>query len=760
MNLLDLMVKVGVQDEASGQIGGIASSITSALGTAAKVAAGLVAGATIAFAKGAVETGMQFDESFAGLAATMGTTTDQIQNLRDFALEMGRTTAFSASEAAEGLNYMALAGYDAETQMAMLPTVLNLAAAGSMDLAAASDMVTDAQSALGLSVDETTVMVDQMATAASTTNTSVAQLGEAILTVGGTAQYMSGGTAALSTALGILADNGIKGAEGGTHLRNIILSLANPTDQARAALEELGVQVFDADGNMRDFSEIFPELGAAMDGLTDEQRMQALATIFNKTDLSSVNALLGTTSERWDEVGAAIDGAQGSAEEMANTRLDSLAGDVTLMQSAFEGLQIAVFDKFSPMLRGFVQDATNWFSLVAAAISGDEEAMGQLVESMGPAGDAFMNMLAAVQPLAETWGPILSEAFSFLAENVLPILGEAIFNAITAFMEILTIVGQVVEEFPFLGAVIENAITTFNEIIEVVSLVVDALSTGFESARAVVEPVFQSMSDTAADWTSKIQGFFEEDVPAALDTAVNFFSDLPNRIATGLNDAKSRVREWASDLKNRAREAGSQFINNLINYVQQTPARLKAKLDEAIARVKAWAKDMGAKGREGANELKNKLIEGLRSIPSRVASIGGDIVRGIASGIRGAAGAVVSALGGVVSSAISAAKSRLGIASPSKVFRDEVGQWIPEGVAEGIYKTGEEIQNAFNDVMDFASYDVAATPSAVESLPYQKQSVVYNVYIDGDALGVNNRIASALGVLVEAVEQTHGMGRA
>lgn len=132
-----------------------------------------------------------------------------------------------------------------------LPTVLNLAAAGGLDLASASDMVTDAMSALGMETSEADTMVDQMAKTASSTNTSVGQLGEGILTIGATAKSVKGGTAELNTALGILANNGIKGAEGGTHLRNVILSLQNPTDGARKTMESLGVSVYDSEGNMR-----------------------------------------------------------------------------------------------------------------------------------------------------------------------------------------------------------------------------------------------------------------------------------------------------------------------------------------------------------------------------------------------------------------------------------------------------------------------------------------------------------------------------
>ena len=158
----------------------------------------------------------------------MGKTTNEIAELRDYAKEMGASTAFSATQSAEALNFMALAGYDANTSMKMLPNVMNLAAAGSMELARASDMVTDSQTALGLSLDETEVLVDQMAKTSSKTNTSVSQLGDAMLTIGGTAKNLSGGTKELNQVLGLMADNGIKAGEAGTHLRNIILAM-NPT---------------------------------------------------------------------------------------------------------------------------------------------------------------------------------------------------------------------------------------------------------------------------------------------------------------------------------------------------------------------------------------------------------------------------------------------------------------------------------------------------------------------------------------------------
>lgn len=363
MNLMELSAKLSLDSSDYERGLSAAESGVKKLETAVKVFVfGKAAKKLVGFAKDAVNTGMAFDSAMSQVAATMGVSTDEIGELREFAKEMGATTAFSANQAAEALNYMALAGYDAEKSMKMLPTVLNLAAAGGFDLARASDMVTDAQSALGLTTEQTTTMVDQMAKTASKSNTSVEQLGDAMLTIGGTAKFMAGGTDRLQTVLGLLADNGIKGSEAGTHLRNMLLKLSSPTKDGAAALENLGVKVFDAEGNMRDMRDIMLDLGGAMDSLTQEQRVQAISDIFNARDLSAVNALLGTSKERWDELGGAIAEASGSAQQMAETQLGNLSGDITLLKSAAEGAKIEFSEGISPAIRDVVQRITKALS--------------------------------------------------------------------------------------------------------------------------------------------------------------------------------------------------------------------------------------------------------------------------------------------------------------------------------------------------------------------------------------------------------------
>lgn len=386
--------ELGAAGVGAGEALGVGMAKGVSMGSLALVAAG---GAAVSFGKKAVEAGMDFDTAMSQVQATLLADKSEMQELRDFALEMGSSTKFTATEAAEALNYMALAGYDAKTSMAMLPTVLNLAAAGNMALATASDMVTDAQTALGLNLDQTRVMVDQMAKTASKSNTSVSQLGDAMLTIGGTAQYMAGGTTELTTVLGILADNGIKAGEGGTHLRNMLLKLVDPTEDGRKVLDDLGVSIFDADGKMRSFADIFPELAEAMDDLTDQERLDNLSQLFNTRDIAAANALMETSRERWEELETAIDGATGAAEKMAEIQMDNLEGSVTKLKSAYEGLQITIAQGVTPAMKNMVDNATYGIQqlngLISGGLAGYKEAIiehgGELVATESTSGHTF-----------------------------------------------------------------------------------------------------------------------------------------------------------------------------------------------------------------------------------------------------------------------------------------------------------------------------------------------------------------------------------
>ena len=379
----------------------------------------------------AVTTAANFESSMSQVQATMGVTKDAMSTvdgqsvntmdtLSELAKKMGAETAFSAKECADALNYLALAGYDTQQMCDTLPTVLNLAAAGDIDLASASDMVTDAMSALGMGVDESTKMVDQMAKTASSTNTSVAQLGEGILTIGATAKSIKGGTAELNTALGILANNGIKGAEGGTHLRNIILSLQNPTDKAADAMESLGVQVYDSQGNMRSLNDILGDLNKSMDGMTSADKANIIATIFNKTDLASVNALLANTGDTWDSLQNSITNSAGAAQQMADTQLDNLQGQITILKSALEGLAIS----FGELLMPAIKQIVDWVQKFVDWLNSMDEGTKKVVVTVAL-------LAAAIGPVLIVIGKVISAVGTIM--TVVPKIASAISAVKTAF---------------------------------------------------------------------------------------------------------------------------------------------------------------------------------------------------------------------------------------------------------------------------------------------------------------------------------------
>lgn len=389
-------------------------------GTAMITASAAASGAAVtaaftAASVAAIKIGSDFEASMSQVAATMGITSasDNFKLLSDAAKEMGATTQFTASQAAEALNYLALAGYSAEKSIEALPTVLNVAAAGGMELAHASDLITDAMSALGLEMSDLTTFSDQLAVTAQKSNTGVSQLGEAILTVGGTAKSLCGGITEMNTVLGVLADNGIKGSEGGTALRNVILSLSAPTNTAAEAMERLKIKAFDAQGNLRPLEETFADINTALSKLTEQEKMQALNEIFNKVDLKSVNALLGTSSERFDELSGYISDCSGAAAQMAETMNDNLKGDLTIMQSALEGLGIAAYEKFQQPMRTAVQDVTASIDKLSKSVSD-----GELSDGLDNIAGAFSNIIAnGAAVLSNDILPALIDTLSFAAEN-------------------------------------------------------------------------------------------------------------------------------------------------------------------------------------------------------------------------------------------------------------------------------------------------------------------------------------------------------
>lgn len=694
-----------------------------------------ISAGVIAFGKSSIESGMEFDSAMSQVVATMGYTMDELhdgtsqasadyERLRETALEMGRTTAFTATEAAEALNYMALAGYDVETSISQLPVVLNLAAAGAVDLASASDMVTDIQSALNLTLDETNILVDQMAAAASNSNTSVAQLGEALLTVGGTASYMAGGTEEVNAVLGVLADNGIKGSEAGTHLRNMLLSLSAPTANAAKTLDSLGVSIFDADGKMRSFSEIFPELNAAMADLTDQQKLDAFSQIFNTRDIASATALLSTTTERWDELGNEILDSAGAAEQMAKVQLDNLAGDVTLFKSALEGAKIVVSDQLTPALRNFVQFGTEGITRLTSAFQegGLEGFFAELSNVIGEAASKILEGLpqfvsVGTQILQALAGaiidnlPIVVSAAGQIINTLLPAIIEALPALISAGAEIImALVTAIVENLPALAdaavqiivmlvnsltqnlptlipAAVEAILTIVQGLLDNLDLLIDAALLLIEALADGLLAALPVLIEAAPEIIYKLTVALLENLPLILDVGLQVIASLISGILQAIPDLIIVAFEIVGGLLNGLNDAWPNLIENIknlvINFIDSvknilgihSPSTVFADMGKNVAAgfkegfANAWEAVVSfvSNAINGLISMVQNAIAGLKSAISGAASAAGNWVSDTAAKIAGATGKTTGAAAGVGAGAINVVQN---IYTPSKSAAD------------------------------------------------------------------------------------------
>lgn len=712
----------GISGSISQLLGGEVASAGSAAGTTlggslVGALTGVIAAAGIGkMVTDAITTGMDFDKSMSQVAATMGTTVDQIGELRDFAKEMGATTAFSATQAADSLNFMALAGYDAETSMKMLPTVLNLAAAGSIELAAASDMVTDAQTALGLSLDETSTMVDQMAMTASKSNTSVEQLGNAFLQIGANARNVKGGTTELSAVLGVLADNGIKGAEAGTHLRNIMLAMNPTTDKAKAAWESLGLSAYDAEGNLRALPEVFADLQKSMEGMTEQEKTSYFTAMFNKTDLASIQALVGTSSERFADLTANIENAAGAAEQMANTQLDNLAGDITLAQSAFEGLQIAISEGIAPVLRDIVASAGTFMQDLTAAISsGDTEAIFNLIKdglstAIQGALDAIIsgnNFIAEHADQIVTMGIDLASTIGLGIIQGLPALVQSGFNCAVAFGNAL-----INYDWASLGSQLltalqglipaESATNIMQPILDGITAALPGLlSTGVEIIINLATGILDALPtliETAGSLVIQLAGFILSNVSTIIDAGIQLIVNL----ATGMISAAPQIADVAQKLILEAAAMMIRHLPEILSVGITIPAKLASGISQALPQIAS-----------AALKIATSLVNNVKSF--NWLGLGKDIINGIIKGIQSAGSALITSILSMCSGAFSAVKKFFGISSPSKLMANAVGRYIPEGIALGIEENSSAVYDAMEDLkadaLDAAAVmDINTTP--------------------------------------------------
>ena len=398
-------------DEAGKKMEAFGDSVTSA-GQKIMPASMAVAGLGAA----AVKTAADFDSGMSKVAAISGATGDDLDALRDKAREMGAKTKFSASEAASAMEYMAMAGWKTEDMLGGIEGIMSLAAASGEDLATTSDIVTDALTAFGLSAQDSGHFADILAAASSNANTNVRMMGETFKYCAPIAGALGFSAEDVAEAIGLMANAGIKSTQAGTALRTIMNNLSGEVKITGAALGEVTIATTNADGSMRDLSDILADCRGAFSQLSESERAQAAEALVGKNAMSGFLALMNAAPEDIEKLSTAIDNCDGTAAQMAETMQDNLAGQLTILKSQLEELAISFGEMLMPAIRAIVSkiqafvDKLNGMSesqrkailtigLIVAALGPLLVIIGTLISKVGVAMQGFVKLATGVKKL-------------------------------------------------------------------------------------------------------------------------------------------------------------------------------------------------------------------------------------------------------------------------------------------------------------------------------------------------------------------------
>lgn len=381
------------------------------------------ANAVVGFGKDVIQTGMGFDRQMSSVQAVLGSTEGTMENmerLRTFALKQARDSIFTAEQTGQAYYYMGMAGWKTEQMMAGLPGIMALAAASGEDLGRVSDIVTDSITAFGLTADDVTGYVDVLAATVTNSNTDVQQLGNAFKYAGSVAGGLGADVDDVALSLGLMANAGVKSSQAGTSMRSMFTRLANDTSDARKTMEKLGTTIFDSEGNMRDWGDIITEARAGWKGLTQEQQAQYATTIAGQRGMTGFMAIMNATDEEFIKLERSIAEANGTAQEMADVKLDNLWGDTVRFNSALDILKVAIYDDVKGPMRELVQYGTGALNRITTVIN--EQGLAGGIRQLGFEITGFSKKFA---PVLESLGQALAPLVTSLIENVAPALGES-----------------------------------------------------------------------------------------------------------------------------------------------------------------------------------------------------------------------------------------------------------------------------------------------------------------------------------------------
>lgn len=609
----------------------------------------------LALGAGAIKVAGDFEYGMSEVRAITGATGEDMKKLEEQAKQLGATTKFSASDAAEGMKYFGMAGYKTDQIMSALPATLNLAAAGGTDLGIACDIVSDAMTGLGMSAEQTGKFTDIMAATITNSNTNIELMGETLKYVGPVAGTLGIEMGDLSVAIGLMGNAGIKGSQAGTALRAGLTNLVKPTKDMKVAMEKYGVElVKNADGSV-DLMETMGNLRNTLGGLDQATQAQALATIFGKEAMSGFASIVNASEADFNKLSDAIANSEGKASEMASTMQNNLKGAIDNMKSAFEGVLITIGQRLIPIFQNLVEGITNvftWFNNLNPAIQNVIIGVGGFLAVLGPLLLIVGNVIIFVTKL----GMAISTLVTFFSAGG---AGAAALSAAIAF-----ITGPVGLVIAAITALIAIGVLLYKNWDEIKAKCTEIWQNNIKPTIETVTNTIQAF--LTATWTG-IQAFLTtcwnllkqlaitvwNGIKSVIETVCNSIKNVVTSIWNAVKSVTSTIWNSIKSVISSVVNAISSVISNVFNSIKSIITTIWNGVNTVTSTAWNGIKTVVSNGVNAVKNVISTVWSGLKDLLTAPFIAAKSVIDGILSGISSAISSISSAISSVKNAASS-----------------------------------------------------------------------------------------------------------
>ena len=663
-------VKIALKLDTSGLNAGAGKTLGSAFGNSWTVAAGNLISAglqkltstVVSVGKNVITTGMNYEKAMSEVKAISGATADEMERLENKGIDSASKSVFTTGQVAEAYKYMGMAGWDAGQMVDGLDGILNLAAASNLDLGRTSDIVTDALTAFGYEAKDSGHFADVLATAATNANTNVDMMGESFKYVGAIAGTMHYSIEDMGTALGLMANSGIKASQAGTSLRSIISNMSAPTKSVKDAMKKLGITMTNSKGETKSFEEVMKDLRDGFAGLSDEQKTQYAKTIAGKNAMTGLLAIVNASDEDFAKMTDAMDKSDGAAQRMADTMLDNLAGAITKMQSSWDAAITSLYkgdlDGFSVYLgQAFVgltdivdKGAKTIAEVLPRAMTEISKYLPELGTTLGTAIGTLAPALieGLVGMLPDLVKGAMNLATSLMSElgkqlpKLVPDVMNSLVDAIIAFFDNLP--GVVKAAIEFMTGFGKGLVKAIPEVVDRLPEIIDAIVNALiESVPEIAEASFTLMMELPnvfpklvaqlpekmgtlltgilehlGGWVGKIAEKAKEIGGGLVDGIKGKVSELPFGLGEHLTNAWHAITDFGGKVISKASEIGANFVNGLVDFFQHLPERVGNILSTVFTKTIEFGNNMSDKALEIGSNVAKTLIEFFSQLPGKI----------------------------------------------------------------------------------------------------------------------------------------------